>query len=80
MLKYTNLFNKAKKLYKEDEESTMAYFSKKDRDASYYMTMLKKGTLADKINSLSLLIQKNPARSLTYLGQLMALAKKKNRK
>jgi ribosome biogenesis protein MAK21 len=42
--------------------------------------MIVKGTLNDRINSLSLLVQKNPTRGLSYLGQIMKEARKKNRK
>ena len=42
--------------------------------------MLKEGTITDKISALSLLIQKDPIKSLTYLKTLINLSKKKNRK
>ena len=58
----------------------MEYFETKDRDAKYYTTMVKKGTAADKISALSMLIQKNTARSLHYLQEIVAVASKKNRK
>ena len=57
----------------------MEYYGK-DKDARYYITMIKKGTAADKISALSMLIQKNTARSLCYLQQIVQVASKKNRK
>lgn len=53
---------------------------KKDKDAQYFETMIKKGTLQDKVNSMKQLVQKNPHRSLSYLGQIMKEARKKNKK
>mmetsp|Transcript_5700 Transcript_5700/g.9041 ORF Transcript_5700/g.9041 Transcript_5700/m.9041 type:complete len:87 (+) Transcript_5700:302-562(+) len=44
------------------------------------MTMLSKGTHNDKINSLGMLSQKHPDRSLSWITSLMQLARKKNRK
>jgi len=66
LLKFQGLFKKAERLYKEDEAKVMEYYGK-DKDARYYITMIKKGTAADKISALSMLIQKNTARSLCYL-------------
>lgn len=80
LLKFTSIYKKAEKLYNEDEQRVIAFKLQKDRDAQYYDTMIKKGTLNDKINSLSLLIQKDPSRGLNYLGQIMKEAKKHNRK
>ena len=57
----------------------IAYTLQKDKDAQYYDTMIRQGTIKDKINSLSLLITKNPARGLNYIGQIMREAKKHNR-
>ncbi len=42
--------------------------------------MLKQGTIQDKISSLSMIIQKEPLKSITYLSTMINLAKKKNRK
>ena len=78
--KYQSLFKKAESLYKEDESQVIEYYNSKDKDAQYYITMIKKGTASDKINALNMLIQKNPARGISYLQAIMAVAKKKNRK
>lgn len=56
LLKVTGIFKKAEKLYLEEEEKVTKFTLQKDKDARYYETMLKKGTLNDRINSLSLLI------------------------
>lgn len=42
--------------------------------------MIKKGTQADKVSALVMMIQKHPQGSLTYLMQLLNMAKKPNRK
>ena len=42
--------------------------------------MLKQGTISDKVSALSMIIQKDPMKSVTYLSTLINLAKKKNRK
>ena len=80
LLKFTSLFKKAEKLYREEEEKITEYYKKSDKDAQYYLTMINKGTLSDKVNSLSELVAKNPTRSLSHLGVLLKEAKKKNRK
>ena len=80
LLKYAELFKKAEKLYREDEEQVQSWTTKKDRDAAYFLTMIKKGTMADRVNALQMLIGKSPTRALGYLKQLMTLARQKNRK
>jgi ribosome biogenesis protein MAK21 len=54
-----NLYTKAQELSAANEK---AYKEKieKEKDGQYYLTMLKKGTQADKISSLSIIIQRNP--------------------
>jgi hypothetical protein len=42
--------------------------------------MVKKGTMNDKLNALSMLIKKNPTKSLNYLQQLIQMGENKNRK
>ena len=79
LLKYQGLFKKAEKLYQE-EETKFNDYQEKQRDVSYFYTMLKKGTASDQISALNMLIQKNPTRSLVHLHKLVNLAKKKNRK
>jgi hypothetical protein len=79
LLKYQGLFKKAQSLYEEDEAKVVAFFQK-DREATYYVTMLQKGTHSDKISALSMLISKNPSRCINYLQQLVGLCRKHNRK
>jgi hypothetical protein len=73
------LYTKAQELSAANEK---AYREKieKEKDGQYYLTMLKKGTQSDKISSLSIIIQRNPQASLSYLMQLLTLTKKPNRK
>ena len=66
------LSNQAEKTYREKTE--------KSKDGQYYLTMIKKGTQADKVSALVMMIQKNPQGSLNYLMQLLNMAKKPNRK
>jgi hypothetical protein len=47
LLKYQGLFKKAQKLYEEEEQKLNEHQEAKDRDAQYYLTMIKKGTLND---------------------------------
>jgi hypothetical protein len=42
--------------------------------------MLKKGTQADKISALSVLVERNPQAGICFLMQLLGNAKKPNRK
>jgi ribosome biogenesis protein MAK21 len=42
--------------------------------------MLKQGTLSDKVSALSAIVQKSPREGLGYLGTLVGMGKKKNRK
>ena len=44
------------------------------------MTMLKQGTLSDRVSSLSLLVSKNPLATISYLNDMLNQAKKPNRK
>lgn len=44
------------------------------------MTMLKQGTLSDRVSSLSLLVSKNPLATISYLTDMLNQAKKPNRK
>jgi ribosome biogenesis protein MAK21 len=42
--------------------------------------MLKQGTINDKVTALTMIVQREPQRALTYLTNLTGLAKKNNRK
>lgn len=42
--------------------------------------MLKQGTMGDKVSALTAIVKKNPVHAVTYLHNLLGLAKKKNRK
>ena len=48
----TGLFKRAEQLYNQEEKNITDFKLAKDKDAQYYLTMIKKGTLADKINAL----------------------------
>jgi len=67
LLKYQDTFKKAKRVYREEEDAVNSWGATKDKDIDYYQTMVKKGTMNDKLNALSMLIKKNPTKSLNYL-------------
>lgn len=54
-------------MYREEEDAINSWGASKDKDVEYYQTMVKKGTMNDKLNALSMLIKKNPTKSLNYL-------------
>jgi hypothetical protein len=49
-------------------------------DDKWMQTVLKSGTLSDKIAAMSLLVQQSPLHTLSTLDQLLSLAKKKARR
>eukprot|EP00347_Sterkiella_histriomuscorum_P015659 403356183 len=77
---YANLYKKAENLVRQNEQTYYQKLTKDNKDGDYLLKMLKEGTITDKISALSLLIQKDPIKSLTYLKTLINLSKKKNRK
>jgi len=67
LLKYQDLFKRAERVYLEEEEAVNSWGASKDKDIEYYQTMVRKGTMSDRLNALSMLIKKNPTKSLNYL-------------
>ena len=67
LLKYQDLFKRAERVYREEEEAVNSWGASKDKDIEYYQTMVRKGTMSDRLNALSMLIKKNPTKSLNYL-------------
>lgn len=53
---------------------------KMSSDDKYLATMIKSGTLSDRVASLTLTVQGSPFHSLAKLGQLIAMANKKARR
>lgn len=53
---------------------------KMSSDDKYLATMIKSGTLSDRVASLTLTVQASPFHSLPRLGQLIAMANKKARR
>ncbi|TDH66527.1 hypothetical protein CCR75_005790 [Bremia lactucae] len=53
---------------------------KMSSDDKYLATMMKSGTLADRVAALTLTTQASPLHSLLRLGQLIAMASKKSRR
>lgn len=80
LLKYQDLFKKSERIYREEEDAVNSWGASKDKDTEYFQTMVKKGTMNDKLNALSMLIKKNPTKSLNYLQQLIQMGENKNRK
>lgn len=66
------------------EEEVQRFETKKggkmSSDDKYLATMMKSGTLADRVAALTLTIQSSPFHSLSRLGQLITMASKKARR
>lgn len=77
--KAQELFTKAEKIAK-DRESKFLKELQSEKDGQWYLTALKQGTLSDRISALSMLVQRDPTSTISYLLQLLALAKKPNHK
>lgn len=73
------MYKQAEKIAKDKEAE---YYQKlqKDKDGQFKLNMLKQGTMSDKISALTTIVQKNPQQGLSYLTNLVGMAKKKNRK
>ena len=48
-------------------------------DRAFYATMLKSGTLKDRLATLSVLVEKSPIHAIRALDTLFKMAKKENR-
>ena len=79
LLQVQGLYKKAEALYKE-QEAQVAEASQGKGQKNFLTTMLQRGTASDKVNSLSMLIQKSPLFCISNLSSLLQLAKKKNKK
>ncbi|KAH9122652.1 hypothetical protein LEN26_010179 [Aphanomyces euteiches] len=64
----------------EAELKAMDSKSSLSSDEKYLKTMMKSGTLADRIAATTLAIQGSPVHNLARLGQLVAMAKNKGRR
>lgn len=74
-----------KKLAQRLLEQEVARFEAKksgkmSSDDKYLATMIKSGTLSDRVASLTLTVQSSPFHSIARLGQLIAMANKKARR
>ncbi|KAJ2776226.1 RNA-binding ribosome biosynthesis protein mak21 [Coemansia interrupta] len=49
-------------------------------DRSFVSNILSSGTLSDRVSALTLMVQESPVHNVKYLGQLMAMVHKKNRR
>jgi ribosome biogenesis protein MAK21 len=76
---------KKKKAIQLHESEVQRYEAKKNggkmsSDDKYLATMMKSGTLADRVAALTLTIQSSPFHQLSRLGQLIMMANKKARR
>ena len=74
------LYDKASKVVEATQKDFAENLKKSKEGGEWYFTMLAKGTAADKISALAMLVQKDPIATHPYLIQLLGLAKKHNRK
>ena len=81
MTSLTDKYKEAKRLLKEENEKYEISFRQKlsPNDRNFYTTMLKSGTLNDKLSTLSILIDESPTHSVKYFETLLVMAEKKNR-
>ncbi|CAG8565339.1 22487_t:CDS:10, partial [Dentiscutata erythropus] len=76
----TSKYDTAKKLLKTENEQYEANpVLHHSFDRTFYITMLKSGTLKDKISTLSVLVDESPIHAVHALDTLMNMAKKKGR-
>lgn len=75
----STLYAKAEQVAKDAEAAFQQKLSK-EKDGEWFLTMIKKGTASDKVSALSMLIQRNPKATISYVMQLLGIAKKLNRK
>ncbi|CAJ0747463.1 8519_t:CDS:10 [Entrophospora sp. SA101] len=77
----TDKHTEAKKLLTEENERYETNFRQKlsSDDRNFYTTMLKSGTLNDKLSTLSILVDESPLHSVKYFETLLAMAEKKSR-
>jgi hypothetical protein len=67
LFQYESLFKQAEKLYKEEEDNFVKQLQENDRDGKYYYSVLKKGTVSDKVNAFRMLIKGAEGRALGYI-------------
>ncbi|CAG8468964.1 7721_t:CDS:10, partial [Dentiscutata heterogama] len=76
----TSKYDTAKKLLTTENEQYEANpVLHHSFDRTFYTTMLKSGTLKDKISTLSVLVDESPIHAVHALDTLMSMAKKKGR-
>jgi ribosome biogenesis protein MAK21 len=76
----TNLLEKAQKLVEDDAELYESRPSLGGEDRTFLRTLLKSGTLTDKVSALTLLIQESPVHAVKTFNSLLAMCRKKSRK
>ncbi|RKP26604.1 CBF/Mak21 family-domain-containing protein [Syncephalis pseudoplumigaleata] len=75
-----SLLAKAQKLVEDDAERYEARPSLGGKDRTFLRTLLKSGTLTDKVSALTLLIQESPVHAVKTFASLLAMCRKKSRK
>ncbi|KAI8054035.1 CBF/Mak21 family-domain-containing protein [Syncephalis plumigaleata] len=75
-----SLLEKAQKLVEDDAELYEARSSLGGKDRTFLRTLLKSGTLTDKVSALTLLIQESPVHAVKTFASLLTMCRKKSRK
>ncbi|KAI9596717.1 CBF/Mak21 family-domain-containing protein [Syncephalis fuscata] len=74
------LFEKAERLVEADAELYESRPSLGGKDRTFLRTLLRSGTLSDKVSALTLLVQESPFHAVKTFTALMAMCRKKSRK
>lgn len=78
--KFDSVFARAQKLYDETLARRQKSSQKPSSDAAFMQTVLKSGTLNDRISALTLKIQEDQLYSLAEFTTLLKMAQKNNRR
>ncbi|CAI2161374.1 19917_t:CDS:10 [Funneliformis geosporum] len=76
----SDMYDNALNLLNEENNAYEAIRSRRNAsDRSFYATMLKSGTLKDRLATLSVLVEESPMHAIRALDTLFKMAKKENR-
>ncbi|GES89188.1 CCAAT-box-binding transcription factor [Rhizophagus clarus] len=76
----SDLYNNALRLLNEENDVYEAIRSRRNAsDCAFYTTMLKSGTLRDRLSTLSVLVEESPVHAIKALDTLFKMACKENR-
>jgi ribosome biogenesis protein MAK21 len=76
----SDLYDNALRLLNDENDAYEAIHSRRNAsDRAFYATMLKSGTLKDRLATLSVLIEESPIHAIKSLDTLFKMAGKENR-